>query len=170
MALGSFWFFAIFYSAPPIRAKAKPFVDSFFSAGHYVATGVFGYFLLVPNENVPWLAIIAAMSWSVAMHVYSAVPDIAADSGAGLKTTATHLGFQRAIWYCMLLYTLAAILASSLIGPLILFLLVPYIALLLLSLNASAEKLLVLYSYFPYLNALVGMILTFVAFSLNGWL
>ena len=34
-----FLFCATFYSAPPVRAKARPLLDMTFSAGHYVATG-----------------------------------------------------------------------------------------------------------------------------------
>ena len=169
-SLGLFWFFAVFYSAPPIRAKARPFIDSFFSAGHYVTTGVFGYFLISPNAAIPWLGILAGMAWAIAMHVYSAVPDIAADREADLETTATWLGARKAFWYCIFLYTTAAILAVFLIGPLAALILVPYIMLLFRSFGKTVVELLAIYRYFPYLNATIGMILTFVAFYQNGWL
>jgi len=71
----AFLFFAGFYSAKPIRAKAIPVLDSIFSAGHYVATGAFGYYL-VGGTGFPLIPLTAAMCCSVAMHAYSAVPDI----------------------------------------------------------------------------------------------
>jgi hypothetical protein len=45
----AFLFFSSQYSAIPIRAKARPIMDSLFSAGHYVATAVFGYYLIIPG-------------------------------------------------------------------------------------------------------------------------
>jgi 4-hydroxybenzoate polyprenyltransferase len=62
IALLFFYFFAFFYSAPPIRAKARPFFDSFFSAGHYVVTGVFGYYLTGASGSVA-LGVFAGMCW-----------------------------------------------------------------------------------------------------------
>jgi 4-hydroxybenzoate polyprenyltransferase len=35
--------------------------------------------------------IIAAIDWAIAMHAYSAIPDIKADSEAGISTVATLL-------------------------------------------------------------------------------
>jgi 4-hydroxybenzoate polyprenyltransferase len=56
-----FYFFAVFYSATPIRAKIRPFFDSLFSAGHYIFTGVFGYFL-AGGEGFPLVGFIAVFS------------------------------------------------------------------------------------------------------------
>lgn len=170
VALFGFFFFATFYSAPPIRAKAKPLIDSVFSAGHYVATGVFGYFLIAGEVAWPWQYIVAGMAWAMAMHAYSAVPDIQADRDAGLKTTAILFGHKNTIWYCLVLYALAVTLTFSALGIISVILFVPYAIILLRSLSAVDESLLKLYAYFPYLNALVGMVLTFLAFYINGWL
>ena len=91
ISFGVFIFCAVFYSLPPIRAKARPFLDALFSAGHYVATGVFGYYI-GGGDGIPYVGILAGMLWATAMHAYSAVPDIDADTKAGIPTIATFLG------------------------------------------------------------------------------
>ncbi len=165
-----FWFCALCYSMPPIRAKARAFVDGLFSAGHYVATGVFGYFLLQPEAATPWIAIGGAMAWAMAMHAYSAVPDIEADRAAKLETTATVLGAKRTLWYCTALYTIAMLAGHVLFGWLSLMLFVPYLCLMFISYRKEGPALLSVYAYFPYLNAFTGMVLCFIAFYSNGWL
>ena len=155
---------------PPLRAKVRPFLDSVFSAGHYVATGVFGYVLLLPQSPIPWLAVVGAMAWAMAMHAYSAVPDIQADKDANLATTATVLGQRYAIWYCLFLYGVASLILIQLTSPIAGFLYVPYLYLLARSFGKDVTGLLRIYRYFPYLNALVGATLFFSAFFSNGWL
>lgn len=170
VSLALFWFFAIFYSASPIRAKASVFLDSFFSAGHYIATGVFGYFLISPDSQVPWLGIVGGMAWAMAMHAYSAIPDIQADTEAGLSTTATFLGKNTTTAYCLFLYSLSALVLYSFIGGIAVLLFTPYLYLLTKSFGKDTKDLLKLYGYFPYVNAMVGMLLCFAAFYTNGWL
>ncbi|MEM5807506.1 MAG: UbiA family prenyltransferase, partial [Candidatus Aenigmatarchaeota archaeon] len=73
-----FIFFAFFYSAKPIRAKSIPILDSFFSASHYVFTGIFGYSLINNYylNSFPFWGFLFGIFWAMAMHAYSAVPDI----------------------------------------------------------------------------------------------
>jgi len=161
LSMFAFLFFAGFYSAKPIRAKARPFFDSVFSAGHYVATGAFGYYL-VGGVGFPLLPLLAGMSWAIAMHAYSAVPDISADSGAGLKTIATMFGKKYTILLCLALYALSAILTFQYFGVVSLVLGLVYVSLMLVSLRTKTdEALLKLYTYFPYLNGFAGMIIFF---------
>lgn len=155
-----FYFFAIFYSTPPIRAKARPFFDSLFSASHYVVTGVFGYFLVGGSGSIV-LPVLGGLFWAIAMHAYSAVPDIEADQKSGIKTSAIALGKHRTIILCGVLYTLAGIALFPQLSFLGLLLVVPYLALMYLSYGANEKKLFQLYTYFPILNSLVGMILFF---------
>jgi len=169
LSLAAFFFFAGFYSAPPIRAKARPFFDSVFSAGHYVATGVFGYFLLGGMESI-WLLVSASMAWAIAMHAYSAVPDIEADSEAGLETIATTLGATNTIWLCLPLYTFAAVIAYSYIGLVAVVFYLPYLYMMIRSINAPKDALFKLYTYFPTINALVGMGIFFSVLAGKGWL
>lgn len=156
-----FFFFAGFYSAKPIRAKAKPFFDSIFSAGHYVATGAFSYYLL-GGVGVPVYPLLAAMAWSIAMHAYSAVPDIESDRSAALPTIATTLQKQKTLVLCLLLYIVSGILLYPYVGVVSLILMFVYAVLMIASLRIQTdEKLLHLYTYFPYINACSGMVIFF---------
>ena len=158
-AFVAFILFAVFYSAPPVRAKTKPFIDSFFSAGHYVATGVFGYLLV--SGTADWVPLaIAGMCWAAAMHAYSAIPDIAADKAVGMKTVAILLGAKKTIVICAGLYAVAAIISALYIGWIAFILLIPYWFLLGLSYSTPDDSLMKIYKKFPLLNASVGMVLT----------
>lgn len=163
----AFVFCASFYSAPPIRAKAKPIIDSLFSAGHYVATGVFGYYLAGGTE-FPLVGIVAGMLWAVAMHAYSAVPDIKADTLAGLKTIAILIGAHRTIYMCWIFYVLAAWLVrdsvpiASMVGAAV------FSYLMYRSYKAKTdEALFALYTRFPLINTAVGAIVSIELFAKN---
>jgi 4-hydroxybenzoate polyprenyltransferase len=156
-----FIFCAVFYSAWPIRAKIRPILDMIFSAGHYNATGIFAFALLTSIFPNP-LVILAGMLWAMAMHAYSAVPDIKADADSGIKTTATLLGKKPTILMCLIFYIISTIIASQYIGIFAFILLLPYIYLMLSSLNSNEERLFKLYTYFPKLNTIVGMIVFFL--------
>lgn len=156
-----FYFFAVFYSAPPIRAKIRPLFDSLFSASHYVVTGVFGYFL-VGGEGSIVFPVLAGICWAMAMHAYSAVPDIFADRDSGIQTIATKLEKNKTIILCGVLYLLSAILVWSYISYFGIILSIPYLFLMFKSYKATDEELFRLYKYFPKLNSLVGMIIFFL--------
>jgi 4-hydroxybenzoate polyprenyltransferase len=157
-----FMLFAIFYSTPPVRAKTKPLLDSLFSAGHYVATGVFGYVLAGGDITHTTLAIIAGMSFAIAMHAYSAVPDITADLSSGIQTVATFLGARMTVLLCAVLYSIAGYIASLYIGAYAYLMTVPYLYLMYRSYDVEEKEVLHVYTYFSWLNALVGMILFFL--------
>lgn len=161
LALLLFYVFAVGYSMPPIRAKARAFFDSFFSAGHYVVTGVFGYYIAGGTGSV-LLPVLAGMCWAIAMHAYSAVPDIDADTQSGIRTIAISLGKKHTIALCALLYVCAGAILIPYFSWAIVILTVPYIILMYRSYNADEKTLFRLYTYFPKLNALVGMILFFL--------
>lgn len=167
ISLMSFFFFAGFYSAKPIRAKARPFFDSIFSAGHYVATGVFSYLLIMETlgNNFSWKTILycatASMCWAIAMHAYSAVPDIKADSDAGLKTIATTLGSKNTVILCGFLYSIAGILSYQYLGSVSVILALIYVLFMIISLSANEEKFFKIYTYFPTINTISGMIIFF---------
>jgi 4-hydroxybenzoate polyprenyltransferase len=152
-----FYFFAFFYSAYPIRAKIRPFFDSLFSAGHYIFTGVFGYFL-AGGEGFPLIGFIAGILWAMAMHAYSAVPDIKADTDAGLRTVATWLSRKITIILCLILYIASAALFSKLVGIFPLVAVLIYVALMLWSLKEKDDsKLFKIYTYFPWVNFVTPM-------------
>jgi 4-hydroxybenzoate polyprenyltransferase len=152
----AFLFFAGEYSAPPIRAKSIPFLDSFMSAGHYVAGGVLG-FVLAGGEAISWPLVIAGLLWAMAMHAYSAIPDITADKEAGLSTVATFLKTNGTLMFCTLAYTIATALGARVFGPLFFLLGVPYI--FIMYKTYSSRDVFGWYTVFPKLNLLVGFLL-----------
>ncbi len=158
--LACFFFFSFFYSAPPVRAKAIPFVDSWFNV-LYILPGFFGY-ALAGGENSSLTLFLAAWCWCIAMHAYSAVPDIAADRAAGIATTATFLHKNKTLVYCFLLYLLSSIFFFLHSGIFAFFLFVPYAYMIFASWRAdTAQKLFRLYTFFPLINTVVGMLLFF---------
>lgn len=156
----AFLFFATFYSAWPIRAKARPVIDSLFSAGHYVATGVCGYYI-AGGVHFPLWGVIAGVLWCVAMHAFSAVPDIEADTKAKLKTIAMLVGAKKTIALCAFLYFISAVIAFR-FAPLAAF--VGVIVLLVMMYKSykttDEASLFRLYTYFPTVNALIGMMVS----------
>ena len=162
ISMAGFLFISIGYSAPPIRAKAKPFLDAAFNV-LYVFPGLVSYFLLLGNASFPWASFIAASFWCMAMHAYSAVPDIWADRMAKVQTIATTLGRQRTLWLCLALYAGAGIIASQTkIGVVGSVLGVVYVGLMVGSLlTKDAEGLLIWYRRFPLINAVCGAVLFF---------
>lgn len=158
LAIGAFWFFSLFYSAPPIRTKTKPLLDSLFNV-LYACPGFFAYVLAGGNAlNLP--VIMAAWCWTMAMHAFSAVPDIAADKASGMKTIATWLGQRGTIIFCALLYGAAAILILPSLGVLASLLGLLYGGLMLMALTRkSATDLMKIYRWFPLINTICGFVL-----------
>jgi len=143
------------YSLPPIRAKARPILDSLFNI-LYVAPA-FAVYVAASGQLPPVVAIIAATLWCMAMHAYSAVPDIAADKASSTSTVATLMGRKLTLWLCGVAYIVAAGLSYGLIGwPAILGGIV-YLGLIILSLRTRTNKqLFKLYTWFPVVNTVLG--------------
>lgn len=158
MPLAGFLFFSIFYSAPPIRAKAIPFLDSAFNI-LYIFPGAFGYQLL-SGTFPPISLMVAAGLWTAAMHAYSAIPDIEADKAAGLRTIATLLGPIGTLISCALLYITSALIASEHLGLVSVSLGAAYVILMLASIRSvKTGSLFKLYRVFPLINVMAGFII-----------
>ncbi len=154
----AFLFFSIFYSAPPIRAKAKPFLDSAFNI-LYIMPGVFSY-ALSSGAMPPVRAIIAGGLWTAAMHAYSAIPDIDADREAGLSTVATILGAAATHIFCTACYLGAATLAFPYLTWLAAALGAVYVTLMSLSMAmAKTRGVFAVYKAFPVVNAVSGFVM-----------
>jgi 4-hydroxybenzoate polyprenyltransferase len=165
--IAAFLFFSIFYSAPPIRAKTKPILDSAFNV-LYILPGIFGYFL-AGGTQLNGALVIAAWCWAMAMHAYSAVPDITADRQNGLNTVATYLGFYGTLVVCTLLYVAAAMLSFRVLGRLSPLLAVLYVFLMHRSVASQSEEgVLRIYKVFPLVNTLCGAAI-FWAVALSKW-
>lgn len=88
--------FFTFYSAPPLRFKARKYLDAL-SNTDYAFPLAFVPLALGVEPN--WWLVIGLMAWSVAKHAYDAIQDIPQDSDTGIITTAVHLGPKKtAIW------------------------------------------------------------------------
>lgn len=157
----SFLFLGLFYSSPPLRFKVRPFFDSA-SNILYALPGFFAYALgggTVWNPSI----LIAATLWCMAMHAYSAAPDIEADTKAGLQTIATKLGWRYTVLFCLFLYAMAALLIIPL-SPLFGFVAgIAYVFMMAKSYKDGDLLLTKNYRYFPIINTLFGALLFFVA-------
>ena len=160
--LAGFLFFSLFYSAPPIRAKARPILDSVFNV-LYIFPGALGYFL-TGGHNFSLALFGAAWLWAMAMHAYSAVPDISADQDANVPTVATFLGLRGTLWFCLVLYVGAAGISLPFLGWLSVVLGAIYTILMVRSLGAGTEAgVMKIYRVFPFVNALAGAALWWFA-------
>jgi 4-hydroxybenzoate polyprenyltransferase len=153
------------YSEPPIRAKTKPILDSVCNV-LYISPGVLGYFL-AGGQNFHFAAFGAAWLWAMAMHAYSAIPDISVDRNASTPTVATLLGFNGTLVFCFVCYVLCALLTFPFLGIMAGVLGAVYLGLMLFSFRTKTEEnLMRVYKWFPLINTLCGFILFWtIAFS-----
>jgi 4-hydroxybenzoate polyprenyltransferase len=107
--MGIFLVLSIGYSVPPLRFKARPLFDSV-SNVLYAMPGFIAASIWAPTSAIPVTAIAASWLWCMAMHTFSAIPDVTADKKAGLSTTATWLGVRGALIYCGLCWLGSAVL------------------------------------------------------------
>jgi 4-hydroxybenzoate polyprenyltransferase len=150
-----FFFLSFFYSVPPLRFKAFPFVD-FLSNALYLFPGFIGYYFA--SGSLPsFEAVIAGWAWVGGMQLFSAIPDIVADKRAKLRTTAVVLGFvpslllTSALWLVAVVFGLFVLPWWFLLGVVY-----PLMPLLVLLLRLDIEKV---YWWFPYVNLVMGFLL-----------
>jgi 4-hydroxybenzoate polyprenyltransferase len=155
-ALVGFYALGTQYSAPPLRLKTTPLFDSL-SNGLYVFPGVVAY-AAVAGRLPPALAIVGGWLWTMAMHTFSAVPDIEPDREAGIVTTATVLGERGALAYCAGCW-LAAAAVMSLLHPFLGAVFAGY-PLFVGTIRAADIDTQRAYWWFPVVNTLAGMVLT----------
>ncbi len=149
-----FWFLSFFYSAPPLRFKARPILDSL-SNILYLIPGIIG-FQLTNGGALSWVFLLTAASWTTAMHLFSAIPDIEADQIAGIATSATWFGQRISLLVCALLWLYTVIMASSWQPFLIILAIYPVLPILVFTGKQSIEKV---YWWFPFLNIGIGAII-----------
>lgn len=157
-ALAGFLFLAGFYSAPPLRFKQVPFLD-FCSNYLYVLPGVYGFILASDSLPPVWL-LLGGFFHIAAMHLFSAIPDIACDRSAGITTTAVLLGRTPSLLLCLAFWSgLAAItLFESGFHPLSLLVLA-YPAVPALLIMRSKMQIEEIYWRLPALNTMLGGLL-----------
>ncbi|MEZ3116814.1 prenyltransferase [Halobaculum sp. MBLA0147] len=154
--LAAYFLLAVEYSAPPFRFKTTPILDSV-SNGLYVLPGAVAY-ATVAGVDPPITALVGGWLWSMAMHTFSAIPDIEPDREAGIRTTATVLGEVRTYAYCGFVWLAAATVFSFHSHPIGLLLLAyPATVLGIVWSDVSVDRA---YWWFPALNTVVGALLT----------
>ncbi|RLM57467.1 prenyltransferase [Halobellus sp. Atlit-31R] len=154
--LAGFFLLGFQYSAPPLRFKTTPFLDSV-SNGLYVLPGAAAY-AAVARAHPPLAALAGAWLWAMGMHTFSAIPDIEPDREAGIRTTATFLGERRTFVYCLCCW-LAAAVVFGLVDVRIGLLLGAY-PLVILAVYRSSVDVDRAYWWYPMLNTVVGTLLT----------
>ncbi|MFD1687327.1 prenyltransferase [Halobellus litoreus] len=154
--LVGFFLLGFQYSAPPLRFKTTPFLDSV-SNGLYILPGAVGY-AAVSGSHPPLAALAGAWLWTMGMHTFSAIPDIEPDRAAGIRTTATFLGERRTFLYCLACW-LAAAVVFALVDFRIGLLLVAY-PMLVFGIRRSDVDVERAYWWYPILNTAVGTLLT----------
>jgi 4-hydroxybenzoate polyprenyltransferase len=160
IALLVFIFTAIYYSALPIRTKSHPPFDALFSSMTYISAAVVGFFA-TGNTNISWLGVVGGLLWAAAMQIYSAVPDIESDTRGGVKTFASLLGQNRALWFCFAAYLAAAIIGYLHLGIIPAILGLVYLGMVLYTIICP-EQSFWMYKKFPLVNTAFGMILFFL--------
>ncbi|MCR2825829.1 prenyltransferase [Microbacterium sp. zg.Y909] len=124
-------FFVVFYSAPPLRLKERPFADSVTSSIHFFSPAV--YALVLAGAVWTWqlvLIVVAFALWGVASHAFGAVQDVVADREAGISSIATARGARWTVRFALACYAAAGVvmLFTAWPGPLAALLVIPYLA------------------------------------------
>ena len=124
-------FAVIAYSAPGLRFKEKPFLDSITSSTHFVSPALYGLVLAGATFTPQlWAVLTAFFLWGMASHAFGAVQDVIADREANISSIATVIGARATVRLAVVFYLLAGalLLFSSWPGPLASILVLGYAA------------------------------------------
>ncbi len=123
-------FAVIAYSAPGLRFKERPFLDSATSSTHFVSPALVGL-TLAGATFTPELvvALVAFFLWGMAAHAFGAVQDIVPDREGGIHSIATAIGARATVRFALALWALAgvAMLTTGWPGALAAVIAVPYL-------------------------------------------
>ena len=97
-----FWF----YSMPPLRFKARKYLDALSNTDYAFPLA---FVPLALGAEPVWLAVIGLMAWSIAKHAYDAIQDIPQDSDTGIITTAVHLGAKGTAWWSAIWWAISTV-------------------------------------------------------------
>ncbi|MBT2483150.1 MULTISPECIES: prenyltransferase [unclassified Microbacterium] len=123
-------FAVIAYSAPVLRFKERPFLDSATSSTHFVSPAIVGLALGDASVTPGTVTTLAAFFlWGMAAHAFGAVQDIGPDRAAGISSIATVIGARATVRLSLALWSIAgaAMLLTPWPGPLAAVLALPYI-------------------------------------------
>ncbi len=120
-------FAVVAYSAPALRFKERPVLDSLTSATHFV--GPLLYALVLADADLgartTWPVLVAFVLWGMASHAFGAVQDVRADREGGIGSVATVLGARPTVRAATAAYVLAAVVLLALPWPGVLAALLP---------------------------------------------
>ena len=106
-------FAVVAYSAPRLRFKERPVVDSLTSSTHFVSPALYGLVLagavLTPQL---WALLGAFFLWGMASHAFGAVQDVLADREGGIASIATVFGARMTVRLSVVAYLLSALLTT----------------------------------------------------------
>lgn len=123
-------FAVVAYSAPKLRFKERPFLDSITSSTHFVSPAAVGLTLAGAEFTFDVVVILVAFFlWGMAAHAFGAVQDVRPDREAGIGSIATVMGARATVRLSLVLWTLAGLvmLAVSWPGQLAAVLVLPYL-------------------------------------------
>ena len=159
-------FAVIAYSAPGLRFKERPFLDSITSSTHFVSPAVYGL-VLAGAEFTPglWAVLGAFFLWGMASQAFGAVQDVAPDREGGISSIATVLGAKTVVRIAAAAYLAGGLLMLLTPWPASLggLLALPYILNLLPFLgisDADSERANAGWKRFLKLNFLTGFLVT----------
>jgi len=159
-------FAVIAYSAPGLRFKERPFVDSITSSTHFVSPAIYG-FVLAGAVFTPqlWMLLAAFFLWGLASHAFGAVQDVIADREAQIDSIATVIGARATTRLAVLAYWFAGVLLlfTDWPGPLAAILALPYVVVCAVFWNitdAAAESANRGWKKFLALNFISGFFVT----------
>lgn len=155
----------LLYSAPPLRLKRFPFIDSLANGG-FILPAVAAY-VAVDGSLPPLPAIAGFWLWSSGLHALAAIVDIEPDRQAGTSTIATYLGERRTLVYCSCLWAISCILFAQIhIFGAIIFLVFPIIGVYTIFSDTDPSVVLsnlLLINFAVYVPILVGGIWTIIS-------
>ncbi|MDQ1555405.1 MAG: hypothetical protein QOI02_407 [Actinomycetota bacterium] len=164
-------FAVIAYSAPALRFKERPLLDSLTSSTHFVSPAIYGLVLGGAVFTVQlWAVLVAFFLWGIASHAFGAVQDIVADRDASIGSIATALGARTTVRFAVIAYWLAgaALLASAWPAPLAAILALPYALSCAVYWNigdAEAESAHRGWRRFLWLNFVTGFLVTLLVIA-----
>ena len=105
-------FLVVAYSAPTLRFKERPVLDSATSAMHFV--GPLLYALVLTGTDLSartaWPVLVAFFAWGMGSHAFGAVQDVRADREGGIASVATVLGAHATVVAATVAYLVGAAL------------------------------------------------------------
>jgi 4-hydroxybenzoate polyprenyltransferase len=104
-------FLVVAYSAPRLRFKERPVLDSLTSAMHFVGPALYALVLVGADlgARTVWPVLVAFLLWGMASHAFGAVQDVRADREAGIGSVATVLGAHPTVVASTVAYVVAAV-------------------------------------------------------------